>query len=226
MSDLTILKVKDVVKTKPKMQLHPHLQQPPFFMSIIAPPMSGKSVLLSNMVYNKNYYRGYWDRIYLISPTANHDKSLRPFTLDENCIIIDEGLSGLDTIIDDILNDIVDSEDEKPDTLIILDDCLGFLSHGLERLASKYRHYRVSVIISCQNFRSIPLICRNCASSFIIFKMHNVKEVKKMVEEFGTSYKNFESHYNKITEKKHSFMVCDKRNLKMYDNFKTEVKDE
>lgn len=220
-SRLDILPVKKLAAGTPKRELHEHLPKPPFMMSIVAKPASGKSNLLVNLLYNKNFYRDYFDEIYFISPTIMIDDTLEAVRGDDTIIKIHEDLEALD----ELLSTIVESQEKQDgDVLVVLDDCIGFLSKGLTHLATRYRHYKISIIISIQNFRTIPLIVRNCSSCFVFFGTHNDREKKKMEEEFGGSFPKFIECFDKATHEKYSFLFVDMRKMQLFENFLTRVK--
>ena len=51
---------------------HPNLLAPPFSMLFVAKPGSGKSTTLLNLV---RWYDGYFDKIFVVSPTIGIDSS-------------------------------------------------------------------------------------------------------------------------------------------------------
>jgi hypothetical protein len=235
---LEILKIKDFKKkTHPlDAKLHPHLPRASFLMCLIAPPRSGKSALIANMLANPAFYNAleYWDWIYYVSPTQSHDNSTRYLTKLENVIQIDdhEELMNLDVILKDLMDGQMKRLQEKdPKTgkplemeriLIVLDDMLGYLTQNesLSNLCTRYRHYNFSIIITSQSFRKIPLVIRNCTGHIVFFKLNNEKELEKITEEYGELYhSNFTEIARKITETKYNFVYLDNENLKMYRNF-------
>ena len=58
MSSLQVLKVKDPKKKINKLdeKLHAHLPRHAFLMLLVAPPRSGKSALIANLLANKSFY--------------------------------------------------------------------------------------------------------------------------------------------------------------------------
>ena len=82
----------------------------------------------------------------------------------------------------------------------------------------------MSLIFTCQNFRTLPPIIRTNASAYIIFKTPNKKEYHKYCEEFDSIFENFEDLYKKATQEPYNFLYLDLRNVKAYHNFKEELK--
>ena len=79
--------------------------------------------------------------------------------------------------------------------------------------------FRISLIITSQDYRSIPNIIRANASGYLIFKTSNKKEYQKLDDEFGSLFENFEELYKKCTDKLYSFMFINLRNLNVYSDF-------
>jgi hypothetical protein len=89
----------------------------------------------------------------------------------------------------------------RPDhNILIVEDSLGTFKakSKLSYLFTRHRWYNLSIIISSQSFRSIPVVIRNnCVLNFI-FQTNN-KELKKIEEEFDNfkDSKNFENMFRK-----------------------------
>ena len=81
-------------------------------------------------------------------------------------------------------------------------------------LASKFRHFEMSIFISTQSFRSIGTIIRNNATDILIFKQQNNKELEKIKEEYGelcgdgemTGEDCFMKYYNHAHDEPYSFL--------------------
>jgi hypothetical protein len=219
--DLTILKVKQLNNNNKRFdKLDDRLLKPPFLWIFQGNVKSGKSNLVMNVIYNDNMYHKIFDQVIFISPTIHQDLTLEKLREDDEIIKLDNPEE-----MDNILKKIVESQ-EKPENkddhlLIIIDDCLGFIKSGsyLTFLATRYRHSRVSLLLTSQDFRSVPNIIRANASGYIIFKTSNKKEYKKLEDEFGSLFPNFEELYEICTNKLYSFMFINLRNLNVYSDF-------
>jgi hypothetical protein len=223
MSKLKILKVKDLIEKDNRFdKLNPILLKPPFLLVINGSVRSGKSNLIINFLYNNNFYKNIFDNIVYISPTVNLDNTLQH--LDEDIVKVDNP-----ELMDETLMKIVENQEDnkKEHTLIIIDDCLGFIKRGsyLTYLATRYRHFRISLLITSQDYKSIPNIVRANASGYIIFKTSNKKEYKKLEDEFGSLFENFKELYEMCTNKLYSFMFINLRNLNVYSDFEKLVYD-
>ena len=225
--DLRILPVKkkpdNIVKGK-KSVPEP-LPKPPFLMVVNAPVRSGKTNLLIGLLYLPSFnFREYFDEIIYISPTIANDDTGKAAMDDEKVIKITDNLEDIDLILESIveLQKKKDKKDRK-ETLIILDDMLGLIKNQgqsfFAALCSKYRHFRLSLIISSQSFRALPPLCRYNATAYIIFKTHNKKELTKMQEEFEGNFPDFLKLYEDATSERYSFLYLNQEKVKAYRNF-------
>jgi hypothetical protein len=219
--DLTILKVKQTNSNLKRFdKLDDRLLKPPFLLIFQGSVRSGKSNLIMNMIYNDNMYHKAFDQVIFISPTIHQDLTLEKMREDDEIIKLDDPED-----LDDILKKIVDSqqeeENENDHLLLVIDDCLGYIKSGsyLNFLCTRYRHYRLSLIITSQDFRSIPNKIRQNATGYIIWKTNNQKELDKIIQEFGGMFKDFLLYYNEATDKPYNFLFMNLRNLSLYHNF-------
>ena len=224
-NDLKILQVKKDIKREEFKNIKRPLPQPPFSLVLVAPTKSGKSNIIVNLL--KNSYFGYddvFDEIYYISPTVGIDDTLKSINEDDDIIKISEE-DDL-KLLDDILNDIVKNQKEKPKedrkhVLIVLDDCLDYLkkSKRLDSLPSYSRHYKITIILTTQVYNALPTKLRKNTNCFIISKIYNNKDLINIEEELGANYHNFKENYNKATDKKYDFLFVDNREIELWKNF-------
>lgn len=224
---LTILKAKTDTEEKKYKSIPDELQQPPFCMILVAPSKSGKSNLLTNLLYNKNFgMTDVFEEIYYISPTVMIDKTLKKNVReDDNIIKIykEEDLEHVDDILDDIKRSQEDKdENERGDVLVILDDMIEYFSnHGkINSLPALSRHYGITVILCSQTMSNIPIRCRKNASSYIISNITNENDKNSIIFEIGSKFgKDFEKNLDEATKDKFNFLYCDNREMKLYHNF-------
>jgi hypothetical protein len=222
-TDLDILKVKSELEYSKKFDsIHNHLIKPPFLGIINGSVRTGKSTLIMNLIYNKNFYKDKFDQIIYISPTSLNDLTLKHLAEDDDVVKITDKLDQLDEILKLLIEEKdKDEETRKEHYLIIFDDCLGFIKPKsyVSFLCSRYRHYKTSLLFTSQNFRSIGPIIRTNATFYLIFKTPNKKEYKKYVEEFSGIFEDFEKMYLMACSEPYNFLYLDLRNVKAYHNF-------
>ena len=201
----------------------------PFAVVAVASPKCGKSNMLVNILLNPAYnYINRFDSIIWISPTVMTDLTTYPIRkLKENpdnelgqkiTIFTDDDVEYISDIIKEILKN--QKTDDKT-TLLIIDDCLGYLRNGeLGKLFSKYRHYGLSVFCVSQQWKMLDTITRNCCSGMILFNTYNQAERQKIFEELA-NIENIEQHYKTACDEKYSFLWVNFDTRKVYKNFDT-----
>lgn len=214
---MTLL-VKPVQIEPRKREVPDPLPNPPFFMCVVAPPRSGKSTLIVNFIKNK-VFKYKWGLVSVVSPTAEFDET---YTTALDAITVHNSPSDMDGLIEAFCasqeqNDMVDH------MLLVIDDCVGYMGKSLEKLASKYRHYKISVIVATQQFRMLPPTVRTCANYWILYKTHNRKEVGKMDEEFSGQFPSFLANYKKATKEQFHFLFIDISNGLLWQDFTKEI---
>ena len=195
----------------------------PALVLIQAPVRSGKTNLITSMLFQDNLMRGIFDDILYISPTIENDETGWAVMKDDGIIKLTENLSEIDLILESIVEiQKTKPAGEREHQLIVLDDMLGLIkTQGqsyFASLCSKYRHWKITLWVSTQNFRSLPVTARYNASHYIIFKTNNRKELDKMEEELSGNFPFLEV-YAEATEQKYNFLYLDLQNIKAYKNF-------
>lgn len=187
--DLKIKKVK--MKCDPKLSgtvVEP-LQNANFCYIITAPPGSGKTNLIINLLKNKNMYRHKFDKIYWFSPSAH----TAPIPIPEDQIIEGYDCSTVDEIIDSI-NDESDDEDDEgcnKNILFIFDDCVSDLKKSDKTLAQlawnrrhKIRGGSLSIIFTTQMLNAIPTTIRRACTGLFVFMTNSENEREIIKKEF------------------------------------------
>ena len=207
-------KVLPIVEDAPKemnRELHPNIPQPPTLLTVYGSIKAGKSTILSNLFLSDDFMRGYFDRIFWFSQTILNDKTSRFLCKEEN---IDTFSEYSDELLRSIIQ-MMDAEDpdEKDTVAIVFDDILGSIKREsyANYLATRFRHHLPNglLVFSSQNYKSIPPIVRNNQTAVIICKQHNIKELKKMEEEFdGMFHGNFLQLYREaVLDHPYSFLL-------------------
>ncbi len=184
-----------------------------FVMTLVGPRSSGKSVVINNMILRDEMLRGLFERILIISPTIHSDSSSRFLIAEAGKENVYEAYS--EQIIQDLIDSVKDKEKhERSMKLVILDDVIGSIpkyNSLVYNLTSKARHWSISMIISTQNLRELPPVCRNNTTNWAFFRSGNLKEIEKMMEEMGSlgSKDNCYALYQACVEEPHKFMYVD-----------------
>ena len=183
---------------------------------------SGKSVLLHNLLMRKEFFNKYqyFDKIFLVSPSAECDDIQRGLNLPPSCVFTDltEGELALEKIEAYQSGQIKKLGSGKAQKFcIVYDDCIGhtkfmnspvFISSFI-----KCRHYNFTVFLCSQHFRKVPKICRMQASYLCFFAISN-NEAEMLAEEFSPpSMKKdaFLSMVNDTLKEPYSFLIINMR---------------
>lgn len=160
---------------------------------------TGKSTLLANYATNPNFFgpskerpKGWFDKIFLFSPTAEGDDIQKALGIPKNhvCNDLDEAPEWLSVILK--------SQKEKlsgggkahkvPQYWFIFDDVIGETKFMKEKtfLQCWYmvRHRNATTTCCTQHYKRLPKVCRQQAS-FIHFFGGNEQEVEQIVEDFA-----------------------------------------
>ena len=184
---------KDSVK-QPKLAAHENMYIPPIMSSVIISGKSGsgKSTLLANLITEKRFYKGFFDKIFLFSPTANGDDIQRSLNIPKNHVFTDleEGPELLAIILDSQQRKLDDGKKatEVEQYAIIFDDVIGdtkFMNtKDFARCFYQVRHANATTFICTQHFKKVPRICR-LQANFIFYFQGSQSEVDTLVEEFA-----------------------------------------
>lgn len=179
---------------------------------------SGKSTMILNILKSKNAYKGFFDNIMLVSPTAMRDKKfdkLREELDEENKYFTDCNDETIEEIMSKLqqFNDNFDEEEEerKPHNLIIFDDCLAALPKSTQKskfneLITTSRHLKTSVWILVQKFNKVNPLIRDQVDLISIFKTNNKQELQTIEDSLNLDKKDFENLYNFATYEPNSFL--------------------
>ena len=189
----------------------------PFRSYIIGASGSGKTNLLLNLLTRDHYYKDYFDRIFIISPTAlGLDQSYKELEKKTKYI------NGKDLLYfecdESVLKGILDLQEEEKKAkkaLVIMDDIVSYgkfcRSNELLQFGIMSRHYNISMFILSQAFHLIPKSVRLNMSSIYYFKGSAV-ETETLVEQYcpaGYRKKDFQGLVDEATEGPYSFLFID-----------------
>lgn len=234
MSSLKILEVKK--KDERKSNVNPILPQHPFLWSICAGPRSGKSNMICNLLLNENFYYcekkqpySHFTEIIYVSPTAPFDATTRDILpkLDNLIMITDpDDIMNFDFMLAQIMEEQAKADfEDKKKILIVFDDCVGFFEKmpKLINLATRFRHFYLSIIVVGQSFRRIPLTIRNCSTCLTLFDLKSGKEWKKIDDEFVGVIPDGVKMIQNATKEKYSFVYFNLENQELYYKFERKL---
>jgi hypothetical protein len=176
---------------------------------------SGKSVCLANLLTRKEFLKGAFDQMYLISPTGTSDDIQKQMGIKKANVFTDV-IAGI-TEMEEILNDnrsIIEKvgADKAPKILLIYDDCVGdrdLLKHPMFiKSFIACRHFNCTTMICTQSFTRVPRVCRLQATNTIIFAC-SLDEVKTLSETYCPSRytkREFSDIIHHATREPYSFL--------------------
>jgi hypothetical protein len=191
---------------------------------------SGKSTLLQNLLKDGRFYgpskerpKGWFDKVFLFSPTANGDDIQRSLDVPSNHVFTDLEEAP------ELLQIILDSQQKKLDEgkgadkvaqyALIFDDVIGHTkfmnSKEFTRCFYQVRHVNCTTFICTQHFKRVPRVCR-LQANFIFFFQGSQTEVETITEEFappGMHKKEFFRFVEETTRERFAFLTV---NMKVH----------
>lgn len=234
---------KDKIE-QPELAEHEDMFIPPRGSSVIISGKSGsgKSTLLARFITDERFYgksaarpNGWFDKIFLFSPTANGDDVQKALGVDKKFVYTDleEAPELLEVILDSQQTklDGADGADKVEQYAIIFDDVIGDTSFMNEKAFTRcfyqVRHVNCTTFICTQHFKRVPKVCR-LQANFVFFFQGSASEVEMVTEEFAPpeyTKKEFCSLVNDATKEPYSFLTInmkvgwDKRFRRRLDEF-------
>lgn len=187
---------------------------------------SGKTTLLTNYITGPQFYGkceekpdGWFDEIFLFSPTAGGDDVQKALGIKKNHVYTD-----LDEA-PELIKVILDSQKEKldgggkahkvPQYCVIFDDVIGETKFmGTKEFLQVFymvRHRNCTTFICSQHYKKVPKVCR-LQASFIHFFAGSQAEVEQVVEDYAPplyTKNEFREMVNMATRGDHAFLtIC------------------
>ena len=210
---LKIYKVKDLEDKDKYPPLNPILPQPPFMLIGYGSVRSGKTNSLINMMRRKDMFgTDYWDQVLVISNTAKNDPKMYKF--------MGEAFQLEDHYENRMIDDLISSQkkydrEDMPTQLLILDDIISrdfkkSSSNAINSLATRFRHYELSIMIFVQSARAVSNMIRSNATDILIYRQQSNLEWDKLKEEYSDlAPKNFEKYYAISQMERYNFLYID-----------------
>ena len=236
--DLSIKSIqtsKDKIQ-QPELAKHDNMYIPPLGSSMVISGKSGsgKSTLLSNLLTDGRFYgktkdkpNGWFDKIFLFSPTANGDDIQKSLGIPKKFVFteLDEAPRLLEIVLDTQQKKIdkADGADKVEQYAVIFDDVIGdtkFMnSKAFTRCFYQVRHVNCTTFICTQHFKRVPKICR-LQANFIFFFQGSQSEVETITEEFAPpkmNKKRFMKFVEDVTDEPFAFLTI---NMKVPTNIR------
>lgn len=183
---------------------------------------SGKSTLLVNLIKEKLYWKGWFDRVLLVSPTARTDdiqREIHEFMEDED--ILDDLAAApekLQSIMDEQRQLIEDQgADKAPQILLVYDDVVSdkdlLNSDVFGKSFIMSRHFNFTTCLCTQSFTQAPRKCRLQCQNLFYFKGSN-SEMDLLCEELappGFSKNRMRLVISYCTDEAYSFLHVNRR---------------
>ena len=175
---------------------------------------SGKSSLITSILTNRRIYRNAFHNVIICIPKhsfSSMSEKDNPFlALDKEKVYHDFNYD----VLDHIYNQIVTYACEEEDTLLLIDDYASELKNGdllklLNSLVNNRRHLRLSIWMSVQTYKSIPLSNRKTINVLVLFKCSNKAEIKAIWEEMTFLVKNVFLIYSCMYFKNHMIILLE-----------------
>ena len=218
-----ILKIIPYKTNKAKIKLNPMMEAdiiPRHASSVVFSGRSGsgKSNLMVNLLTREQFYKGYFDLIFLFSPTAKSDDLAMYLKLPDKRIFTDFNSDALENIFN-IQRDIIEKKGitKSPKILIIFDDIISnvkFMNSKAFKMAFiQNRHINVSTFVCTQSLKKLPKMCRDQANNIFMFPASQSEQIN-FVEDFcppHTSKKVFQSLVETATRDRYNFLHINMR---------------
>ena len=193
-------------------------------VGIFAPPGSGKSNLISNLMLRDEYFKDLFPNgTYIVSPTILQDLTSSHLREYADFVETEYSESLIREIMDNIMGgtDPTDEDEERGMSCVILDDILGMIKQVnsvCNRLASTCRHLRSVVFFSLQAVKGLPATIRSNLSMTLVFYQPSKKQFHDVVELHSLmgGEENFIRCYNEATSVKYGYLIADWRKMTMH----------
>lgn len=209
---------------------HPNLLPTPFSYLLIARPGSGKTTLLLNML---QWYNGYFDTIYVFSPTIGIDVSWQEainngiVEIEKENIISRFSENKLKKIFNKVKqkNKGITNYPEKHRVLFIFDDIINELPRKqkdtFNKLLFNFRHYGISHITLSQTYKAVPPKMRRTSFGVLLWDTDNMGEREGIIEELSgkTGKYRFARMWQEAVKEKYGFLYVKQFEEDLYKKY-------
>lgn len=216
---------KDKIE-QPELAKHEKMYIPPINSCMIfsGKSGSGKTTLMHNLLTDPRFYgkskerpHGWFDKIFIFSPTAGADDVQKSLGIPKNHVYTD--FSEAEELLEVLQKaqmaklDGGGKADKVEKICVIFDDIIGETSFmettAFKRMFYLVRHVNGTTMVCTQHFTKIPKIAR-LQASFIFFYAGGANEVEVIVDEFSPpqyTKKEFRSIINEATKGRFNFLT-------------------
>lgn len=200
-------------------KIPPALPRPPFRMVISAPSNSGKSNLIKNILYNKDWgYIKYFKEFYIwcgsLDDCAEYRRLGQKARIAKRMKVIQEYD---DDAVRDLYNDLEADPDGPPPSLFIFDDqVFNNISkrqtmNTIDRIFMSGRHANISIIITTQQYRKLNVSTRSINLTHLVVFSSNRRDMETIADEHGGLLDDAQALQlvQQMTAKRFAFMVID-----------------
>jgi energy-coupling factor transporter ATP-binding protein EcfA2 len=179
---------------------------------------SGKSTLLASLINDDKgrFYTGYFDHVFLFSPTAGGDDIQLQYGVKPNHVFTDlsEATEILQTIQESQKEAVkAAGADKAPNYAIIFDDIIGdtkFMNTPeFTKCFYQSRHINCTTFLCTQHYKRVPRVCR-LQAGFVCFFKGSRSEVEMITEEFSPPLVHkdvFMGIVDKVTSEPYTFFT-------------------
>ena len=195
---------------------------------VASPSGGGKTVLITQLLLDPNFYRGKFEKIYYFSASATVDSNLLPLKAycEEHLEQGEDDPCLYDSWDQDVLTGIMDKQKSVTEFLkhkkrtmmsiaIICDDFADnpkVVRKGiLDTLFVRGRHFNITTIVASQKYRLLSPVIRVNATALFVFKLRNRSDLQAVIEENSAllDTKTLMRMYQAATTEPFSFLYID-----------------
>lgn len=177
---------------------------------IVGQKGSSKTTMMLNVLNSKDAYRGFYDNIFIISPSMSKDEKashlVEEVERDGNYYEVLNN-NTVEAIMHKLgaLNDQTASQGHQKKNihnLLILDDCISMLPRSSQKqalfnqLIISCRHLKLSVWITLQKLKGASPLIRTNTDMLSMFRTDNASEKKDLIQDFGIPLNIYEEAIN------------------------------
>jgi hypothetical protein len=191
---------------------HLRSQDFPGFPSVtlfVGRPGSGKTNVLMNLLLGKNFWFGFFDKIYLCGPTIENDKLYQNIDVPKDQIVTnqEEFLPKLEEWIEQQTQEVKRDPAKAPKCLFVFEDITSFYdtlqrTPAFTRCFNQIRHLKSSAVAMVHKLKAFNRTARMCAGHILAWPV-NQTEVVQLYDDYGPvsmDKKQFSKMFDYATE--------------------------